>query len=382
MLAFTDTFRTFYSPDLVFATLTKLSQERQRSKFELSGKEPQAVENSWIDVTLDCAVKDGDLVGMCTVVVSLVEADGVWKIWMLRSWLESYEGLGHPDEPKPRASNGNVGEDSHVFDAIIVGGGQAGLGVAGRSQALDLDHILFDNRPSIGDSWSQRYDSLKWHTIREYGNLPFGRTWKPDQPMLLPTKQIGAGYKDWALKHGINAQEGTKAMSAQWDDATQLWTVSTTGENGDQKWRCKNLVLSVGTGHKTKSSPTWASDDAVKRFRGKVVHSVDYRNANDFAGKRGVVVGTANTGHDVAEDMANLGLNWYASGWKGTEEKKTQPFTSEFCWKRASLRRTAACGIQSRSFVLLPHLMRTDMKEMLSFPGYCGRLVGFRYGAP
>lgn len=315
MLAFTDTFRTFYSPTQFHAVFEQLSRIKHRSKFDTTIKEPQLIENSWFDVDLTFTVKDGDLLGCCTAVVSLIyDDDGSWKIWMLRTWLECYEGFGHPDKPRLRSANGRTElsppSHDHIYDVVIAGGGQSGLGVAGRCQALDVDYILFDERPAIGDSWSQRYDSLKWHTIKEYGNLPFGRTFEADQPMLLPAKQIGAGYKNWASKQNINAQEATSVKSARWDEVCQLWTVETSGKNGEQQWRCKNLVLCIGTGHKTPVVPAWAAETELKRsgFKGRVMHSVTYQNADDFAGKRGVVVGTANTGHDIAEDMANANM--------------------------------------------------------------------------
>ena len=38
------------------------------------------------------------------------------------------------------------------------------------------------------------------------------------------------------------------------------------------------------------------------------MHSVNYKNASAWKGKRGIVIGTANTAHDIAEDMLEAGL--------------------------------------------------------------------------
>jgi len=38
------------------------------------------------------------------------------------------------------------------------------------------------------------------------------------------------------------------------------------------------------------------------------MHSVNYKNASAWKGKHGIVIGTANTGHDIAEDMLEEGL--------------------------------------------------------------------------
>ena len=57
-------------------------------------------------------------------------------------------------------------------------------------------------------------------------------------------------------------------------------------------------------------SPEWATPEKIKAsgFKGTVVHGSQYRNVDKFAGQRGVVIGTANTAHDVAEDMAIAGM--------------------------------------------------------------------------
>lgn len=42
-------------------------------------------------------------------------------------------------------------------------------------------------------------------------------------------------------------------------------------------------------------------------FRGTLLHSAEYRSADDWKGKRCIIVGTANTAHDVAHDCVEAG---------------------------------------------------------------------------
>jgi hypothetical protein len=255
LLSFTDTFRTFYSIDSVFNTLQKLSQQRRRSDFTLNDTAPRLSvfgASSWLDIDVNFNVQIGDLTAKCAGIVSVFpDLSGQWKIWMLRTWLEHFEGHGNPDqlEPAGESSHTNeiaIGDHEHVYDCIIVGGGQGGLGLAGRLKAIRLSYILFDNRPNIGDSWSHRYDSLKWHTIKQYGNLPFGRTFPEEDNNLLPAKRIGAGYEAWSKKYDINAQSETNVDSATWDETSQTWSVRTSGARGEEGWMSKNLVLCIG----------------------------------------------------------------------------------------------------------------------------------------
>ena len=259
LLSFTDTYRTFYSVNSVFNILQKLSQQRERSNFAWTGTAPRLSifgPSGWLDIDVNFSVQTGDLIAKCAGIVSVSpDSAGDWKIWMLRTWLEHFEGHGNPDRldvgsdssHADETANGVTnGDHKQVYDCIIVGGGQGGLGLAGRLKALGLSYIVFDNRPSIGDSWSHRYDSLKWHTIKQYGNLPFGRTFPEDDNNLVPAKRIGAGYQAWSKKYAINARSETNVDSATWDETSQIWSVQTSGVNGKQEWVSKNLVLCIG----------------------------------------------------------------------------------------------------------------------------------------
>lgn len=317
LLAVSDTFRTFYSPAVMYKAFRELFQRKQCSKFNATDDEPRLFNvggASWLDIDFTFKTTEEDLIGSCAGVVSLIPdpKSGEWKIWMLRTWLESYEGHGHPDHAKSTSSETvkpmpNQTEEGE-YDVIIVGGGQGGLGVAGRLKALGINHILLDQRSEVGKIWSDRYASLRWHTIKEYSNLPLGRTFNPEDPDLLPATKIAAGYKAFAERYGLNVRTGTNVTSAEWDDASRTWTVAAEGTT--QTWTAKNLVLSVGPGSSIPSLPSWASPEKVKTsgFKGTIVHSADFDTPDSWKGKRGVVVGTGNTAHDIAEDLANADM--------------------------------------------------------------------------
>jgi cation diffusion facilitator CzcD-associated flavoprotein CzcO len=325
LLSLTDTFRTFTSPTVVLDTFQKLGSEKKCSVGGRAQTEPRIVRIpgpncGWIDVDFIFSVQHGQLKGNCAGIVSLVFNDqGVPQIWMLRTWLENYDGHGHPDDIEAAASrtqqeNTTDGLHKTVLDAIVVGGGQAGLSAAGRLHALGIDYLLFDERSKIGDSWGDRYDSLKWHTVKEYGNLPFGRTFSPDDPDLLPKDRIATAYKAWSVAHHLQVREGIAVKSAKWDPAAQTWTVTTASSQSSHEdtYLTRNLILSTGPGYRTPTIPPWATPDQVRTsgYQGTLLHSMTYRSASAAAAaagsphRHGIVIGSANTAHDIAEDMA------------------------------------------------------------------------------
>lgn len=301
LLAFTDYFRTFYGRDTILRTLKKLSLRKKRSLFRVKeGREPRigkaAKGSSWVDVDVLFTAQHGNLAQNCMGTVSVViEEDGRSSVWMLRTWLECFDGYGHPDvlEPKIKhqqqpvhrpsdnemnglfASNGSL--HSEEYGAIVVGAGQAGLAVGGRLKALGVSYIILDNHAGVGDVWTNRYESLRWHTSKEYGNLPFGHTYPEHDDYAMPTKRIGAGHRNWVERYRINVRTSTSVDSARWDAVHRKWTITASTPDGSISLAAKNIVLAIGPGHATPVYPSWATSEEIRSrgFKGTIFHSFE-----------------------------------------------------------------------------------------------------------
>lgn len=155
-----------------------------------------------------------------------------------------------------------------------------------------------------------RYDSARLHTSREYSHLPFDRTFPLPYQEFLTKNDLAKGYKDWVDKFGIekNIRFSTALVSGSWDEADKTWTlhVSREGNSTMQTLTCRYLVMAVGGGGQVPIMPTYPGQE---EFQGIILHSADYKSADSWQGKAGIVIGTANTAHDVAEDMVEAGLS-------------------------------------------------------------------------
>lgn len=174
-LALTGTFRTFNTRASVFQAWTETSEEHGPVDFQMVPGTARIFRvgssSSWIDARFTFRTTTGVPRVTCSGFLSIVpDVHGHWKIWMLRTILQQIEGAGDVDQLAPALSNG-APEDlrngpmtngaSQYFDCIVVGGGQAGLGVGGRLQALGLSYLIVDKHAIVGDSWDTRYDSTK-----------------------------------------------------------------------------------------------------------------------------------------------------------------------------------------------------------------------------
>ncbi|KAK5327269.1 hypothetical protein LTR93_002653 [Exophiala xenobiotica] len=341
VLTLTGSLRTFYGANKIFEvwkTLTEKGRPKHFRYLQSSAREVRLGEAQWIEGIFSFEVDEAPA-RVCKAILSLVPTqDGQWQIWILRTVI--YRLQNHPSVDKMALASGAVADtksvqsteaDSVDFDCAVVGGGQAGLSVAGRLQSQGVKYVLLEKNAQVGDSWKTRYKSTKSH-------LPFDRTFPPHYPQYLSKDDLAQGYLDWAKKYGIvsscaiadasshligeqNAWLSTTVVSGQWYEDQQRWSLNLL-RNGERKnIMATHLVMAVGAGCQIPTMPTYPG---VERFRGKIVHSADYTSSEGWQGKHGIVVGTANTGgpinkqqpqsctltyfggtaHDVAEDMA------------------------------------------------------------------------------
>src|SRR6266850_991519 len=56
-------------------------------------------------------------------------------------------------------------------DVVVVGGGPAGLSVAGALRRVGQAAVVLERDDRIGARWDSRYDGLHLHTVRRYSGL-------------------------------------------------------------------------------------------------------------------------------------------------------------------------------------------------------------------
>ena len=334
LLALTGSMRTFSTPKSIVEAWMELSSLRHPSKFSIIAKSSRVMrfgpKTSFISARFSFSTED-HLAARCSGLIRLVPGqDGQWKIWALSTILEEISGFGNPDvlEISRTVSNGVSGlkVEGHTngnsdingpvlsghtskaaeFDCVVVGGGMAGLSVAGRLKALGVSAVTLERNAHIGENWTSRYDSVKLHTCKEYGHLPFGRTFLPEDPYFLAAKDLARGFQRFVDRYDINVWLSTNVDSAAWDDEAKKWTVSIDRAGQSMALKACHIVFAIGAAGQKPKMPSYPHRE---NFNGIVMHSVDYKSADAWKGKKGGIIGTANTAHDVADDMLLAGLS-------------------------------------------------------------------------
>jgi len=181
-------------------------------------------------------------------------------------------------------------------DVLIVGAGPAGLAVAACLKRAGVEATVVDRGPSVGQSWSTRYDRLHLHTPRIQSALPGLRM--PRQFGRWVSKDDMAYYlRVYAREHGITPLFGTEV--GRLERLPDGWVAATTAG----EFTARQVVLATGYAH-SRAQTGWPGQE---RFPGRIVHATEYRNAEGFAGLRVLVVGAGNSGAEIAADLAEHG---------------------------------------------------------------------------
>jgi putative flavoprotein involved in K+ transport len=179
---------------------------------------------------------------------------------------------------------------------LIIGGGPAGLAVAGALRQRGIHSTVLDANAQTGDSWRQRYDRLHLHTPRRQSGLPgfpiprvLGR-WVARDDMVT---YLGL----YAQHHRIEPEYHT--VAARIDRHPDGYAVET-----NRGTRTASQVV-VATGYlRVPVMPDWPG---ASSFEGQLVHASTYQSGVRYRGQRVLVVGTGNTGAEIATDLVEQG---------------------------------------------------------------------------
>lgn len=180
-----------------------------------------------------------------------------------------------------------------IYDAVIIGGGQAGLSMGYYLKKGKLPFIILDSEERTGDSWRQRYDSLLLFTPKRYSSLP-GLPWEND-PFGLPTKDEMAEYlEQYAEKFSLPIQHNTKVDKVEMDG--EIFRIATSKGT----LMAKRVIAATGPFQKP-AIPAFAKELGEEVVQ---LHSSAYKNPSQL--KRGpvLVVGGGNSGTQIAAELS------------------------------------------------------------------------------
>lgn len=179
------------------------------------------------------------------------------------------------------------------FETVIVGGGQAALATAYHLRKRGRPFVILEANERIGDSWRQRWDSLRLFTPAKYDGLPGMRF--PAPRWSFPTKdEMGDYLEAYASRFELPVRTGVSVDRVFREDGRYVV------ESGHSVFEAENVVVATGA-HRIPKRPVFAPE----LDRGIVqLHSEEYRNASQLGEGDVLVVGVGNSGAELAHELS------------------------------------------------------------------------------
>lgn len=258
-------------------------------------------------------------------VMNLAEHNGQWKIFTLYTLLQELKGheepLGHRrtkgvkhgGDPARKTWKEKRDAEKEEIDPIvlILGAGQGGLTVAARLKMLGIPALMIDQNERVGDNWRKRYRQLVLHDPVWYDHLPyvpFPAHW----PVFTPKDKLAEFFEAYVTLLELNVWTSTSLKSTSWDESKKQWTVTVERRMPDGTSQTRTLHprhIVQATGHSGEKN--FPKIKGMETFKGeRLCHSSEHPGASpESKGKKAVVVGCCNSGHDIAQDFFEKGYD-------------------------------------------------------------------------
>ena len=209
------------------------------------------------------------------------------------------------------------------LDVVVIGAGQAGLALGHHLARRGSSFAILEAGPEVGHSWRARWDSLRLFSPAQYDSLP-GLAF-PAPPDTHPGKDDVADY--------LAAYAAHFALPVMVD--TPVLRVHREGDGGFMVTTPKGTLRAAQVVVATGPFQLPRVPEAATRLDAQVInlHSADYRNPGQLpAGGHVLVVGAANSGLQIAAELASSRTVTVAVGSQPTELPQRVARQDLFFW--------------------------------------------------
>lgn len=297
--------------------LATLAKERSAENFAVSAEQrpflDKDVVNGFFDFTTDDRLDRG--------YVRLTPDGSGWVAEVLQTQVVHLRDF--PERTRHHRAEGKVygivpnrtrwSDDRHreaAFEdtdpaVLILGAGHNGLSLAARLGVLDVPTLVIDKRERVGDAWRKRYASLALHST-VYGDhlpyLPLPVSW----PAHTPRDKFADWLETYVKSLDLNVWTSSTFIGGHYDEDEQRWTVHIQREDGSVRtMHPRHFIVAGGF----FGPPRIPEIPGLESFQGLHVHSDEFQDGANFAGKKALVIGSGVSGHELAHDLWEHGAD-------------------------------------------------------------------------
>ena len=189
------------------------------------------------------------------------------------------------------------------IDTIIIGGGQSGLSVSYFLKSDGRDHVIFEKADRAASAWQNRWDSFTLVTPNWMLQLP-GAEYRGNNPDgFMDREEVITYFDSYLHRYQLPVHCGIEVFSVE---PAQIGFKVKTNQ---KSYHADNVVIAVGFYQQPKT-PAFSKHCAPEIYQ---IHSHQYKNPELLPEGAVLVVGSAQSGSQIAEELNDHGHQVYLS---------------------------------------------------------------------
>ncbi|MGM9511614.1 flavin-containing monooxygenase [Larkinella sp. GY13] len=193
------------------------------------------------------------------------------------------------------------------LEVIVVGAGHAGLSTSYFLKQHGLSHLVLE-RGTIGESWvSQRWDSFRMNTANKLNTLPGCEPDETDPDTFDSAQSLAVSMQRYVQTHRLPVLAHTLVTRIDQEPGSTLFRIRTTQNGRMSTYTSRHVVIASGA----QSKPQTALLESKIAPEIRQIHSSQYRNVTQLPEGNVLIVGSAQSGCQIAEDLVDAGKTVY-----------------------------------------------------------------------
>ena len=192
----------------------------------------------------------------------------------------------------------------HKIDTVIVGGGQAGLAISYYLSQEGREHVVLERASTVANAWrNQRWDSFTLVTPNFQVRMP-GAEYDGNDPYgFMSLAEVVEYFDDYVECFRLPVRCGVEVFSVE--KVGDGYVVRTSEKN----YAAENVVIATGL-YQSPKIPPFSKEIPPSILQ---LHSMDYKNPSSLPEGAVLVVGTGQSGAQIAQELYQSGRKVYLS---------------------------------------------------------------------